>query len=132
MIASNDLRRYNLVYRISDKSIQKVNTIFCNSVCLLGCNDSYDCQEIEPIPLTPEILEKSGFDKDNWFLFKKGGNGWHTYLFKMKGEGLHYGYVEDGQFTEETQQPIKYVHQIQNLIFALTGEELNIQLNAKD
>lgn len=46
------------------------------------CNDS-DTQtwcedEIEPVPLTPEILEKNGFEKqgfDGWLLVKRMGDG---------------------------------------------------------
>lgn len=82
----------------------------------IGCGDtSYD--EFKPIPLTEEWLLKFGFEKTQYYWLKKyiilnldfefcttNGEGDLTYI----GNGVSY----------------KYVHQLQNLYFALTGEEL--------
>jgi hypothetical protein len=83
--------------------------------------------EIDPIPLTPEILEKVGFEKlgveeDDIFYRLPFG-----YLL---GKQLTIsGYFEfDGKFITHGKPEIKYVHTLQNLYFALTGTELTIEL----
>lgn len=76
-------------------------------------------REIEPIPLTEEILLKAGFEKRQdtmWTIYNKS---WIS-LYKMMG-GKYYE-------VEDTYTSLKYVHSLQNLYFALTGEELEIDL----
>lgn len=69
---------------------------------------------IQPIPLTEEWLLKFGFEiyefdhKENQYRFKE------RLLVIRKGVFCDYG----------TNVELKYVHQLQNLYFALTGEEL--------
>jgi hypothetical protein len=76
----------------------------------------------KPIPLSPEILEKFGFGKD--ISSQYGG-----YLIKVK-EGESIRIVNDESIgwhwpMNGYNRPItNYIHQLQNLIFALTGEEL--------
>jgi len=75
----------------------------------------------EPIPLTPEILEKCGFKKsENEKFFKRD-----FYILVIDEDGSYAFGTDtyDGYFTD-----IKYLHQLQNLYFALTGEELKINL----
>ena len=69
----------------------------------------------QPIPLTPEILVKAGF----------GQNG---HFFNIRH--LEYTLVSNRMWykTKIIDKPLKYVHQLQNLYFALIGEELNIEL----
>lgn len=76
---------------------------------------------IEPIPITEDILLKCGFyQKNNLFILKD-----ITLQLINCGTEIdnHLGFVLLG-FNNE----IKYVHQLQNLYFALTGEELIIEL----
>jgi hypothetical protein len=82
-----------------------------------GCRDL----DIDPIQLTEEWLFKFGFE---W----KGLGGKFLTIFTPCGKALVY--IGDNFFifsnvTIET--PIKYVHQLQNLYFALTGEELTFK-----
>ena len=73
----------------------------------------------EPIPLTEEWLIKFGFKR----LFDK--------FWMKKHLLLNNGFVPmftDGNYhEEEIGEQLKYVHQLQNLYFALTGEELTHQ-----
>lgn len=69
--------------------------------------------DYEPIPLTPEILEKCGFEKGEKGFWFTGGIEYN--LEKNLLEGFGYCLIE-------------YLHQLQNLYFALTGEELQITL----
>lgn len=78
----------------------------------------------QPIPLTPEILEKCGFDKKQNKLFvyqlKRvriwvGTAGCISYLDNEdKDESIYIG-------------ELSYLHQLQNLFYSITGEELNYQ-----
>jgi hypothetical protein len=78
----------------------------------------------EPIPLTEEWLERFGFEQmklytgDNCFVKEK-------FCVLCDGELKNY----DLRLTFDSDQTIRvkldYVHQLQNLYFALTGEELN-------
>jgi hypothetical protein len=87
---------------------------------------------IEPIPLTPGILEKSGFKKrdqgvcDYYFI---GTNPiTHDWLFDLVWLKKPIGGHEDAPFYKNGFHMIKNVHQLQNLYFALTGEELEVKL----
>ena len=78
------------------------------------------------IPLTPDILEKCGFDIDlnnfNWNAFKEfENNGLSHYVTLRFNE-------KRGWFFNHAASPVKHVHQLQNLYFVLTGEELEINL----
>ena len=77
----------------------------------------------EPIPLTEEWLELMGFDKlsDNCWLNDDDGR---FYVDKMSiSEKFVYYFKEDSNDFI----PIPSVHKIQNLYFALKGEELTIK-----
>lgn len=86
---------------------------------------------VQPIPLTPEILEKAGFVVEGTGSVKK-----YTKL-DFEGTGLVTD-AEDGVVSVWVQiwssweyidhKARLYLHQLQNLYFALTGEELNIEL----
>ncbi len=78
----------------------------------------------KPIPLTEEILLKCGFvEKKKWFYKEKFLLGYMTTDENLQAE-WKFGGVE-GTWNLLN---IKYVHQLQNLYFALTGEELTINL----
>ena len=86
---------------------------------------------IKPIPLTEEWLLKFGFIKakfssEYWSHYSLI-NGWNVALSHHTEEssGVNKGLVYWGDNYVE----LKYVHQLQNLYFALTGEELIIILN---
>jgi hypothetical protein len=78
-----------------------------------------------PIPLTEEILLKCGFkngvmlmidETENVIYFDKYDKAFYTY--SGLGEPYSYGFKSN----------IKHLHQLQNLYFALTNQELNIEL----
>ncbi len=76
---------------------------------------------LQPIPLTEEWLLKFGFEMEYSQL---------TNIYKYFLVNAPFGYSQ-GQFNVFTQTgcfsvEIKYVHQLQNLYFALTNEELEI------
>ena len=97
----------------------------CVSVCFsvqsdfaTGCTCSLN--KIFPIPITEEWLEKFGFFR---------------YCEKYRltlSQGLYFNVnrMKDGYSVYRNRarmRKVKYVHEFQNLFFALTGEELTLQ-----
>jgi hypothetical protein len=73
-------------------------------------------EEVKPIPLTEEWLEKFGFEYSDL----NGDSGlWKIPPFQIYGKY--------NQFLYDYRLDVNYVHQLQNLYFALTGEELTIK-----
>lgn len=85
--------------------------------------DYLDWGDIEPIPLTEELLLGCGFEKYG------GENLYHNQLNKLEAykhpmkDG--YGIGLSGCYTLPH---IKHLHQLQNLYFTLTGKELEVKL----
>ncbi len=77
----------------------------------LVCDDDYS--HFEPIPLTEEWLVRAGFE------FDKIDGYWYI------DEYWRYFFEGDVCFLGNFSHAVDYVHQLQNLYFALTGEELN-------
>ncbi len=133
-IQANELRIGNWVF---DKEAKKYTTITCIEESRVSTKDGVlpytPYEEIQPIPLTPEILEKAGFVLD-----KTNGTYWlnlaHNYLELLPASGHWYPtYAECPEFSHLTEQRVSlnlidYLHQLQNLYFAITGEELTINL----
>ena len=126
----NELRIGNLIeYRIQDdlddrKDWWEVSKIDATDLCILESNIDYD---FRPIPLTEEWLLKFGFNKE----YQKGYIGIDvcnsdfvlTEPLKMGEWQTNYTFqFETGSVPKFKE--IKYVHQLQNIYFALTGEEL--------
>lgn len=84
--------------------------------------------DVSGIPLTPEILEKAGFKYDegmeSYDLFTSSGliSIAKDYSFFIGDNHFECG------FAGGNKSLVKYLHQLQNLYFALTGEELQINL----
>ena len=84
---------------------------------------------VKPIPLTEEWLVKFGFEKMDAF-------GWVKDFITLDESVAHYSFdmwrgtysIEKCDMTEIPQE-IKHVHQLQNLYFALTGQELQTDEN---
>jgi hypothetical protein len=80
-----------------------------------------DMQEIQPIKLTPKTLEKCGFRnfvRDEWIITY--GNTHTDFEFSEDGLKLRH--------STPTRVPIKYVHQLQNFFYSITGQELEVDL----
>lgn len=103
------------------KKIDASEKVFTSNRILNSIND-IDSDLAEPIPLTEELLLKCGFDEN-------------MVLSTIEGEIRYYG---DGDINIGGEDSCtlgmvyiakcKYLHQLQNLYFALTGEELEIHL----
>ena len=82
------------------------------------------------IPLSNEVLEKLGFEKDDTGvdMFDQDYCEWYQKEFPIIGV-LCQSSSKEYLFDENTDTlRIKYLHELQNLVFALTGEELEVTL----
>ena len=92
----------------------------------------WSIEELEPIPLTEEWLERFKFNQfdDSDFFIPLGSD---KSLILMNVRGYWYPRIQQEaemshQYIQEVNlNYIKHVHQLQNLYFALTGEELTIK-----
>lgn len=87
------------------------------------------------IPLTPDILEKLGFEKE--LLEKNNPEEGYYYFLRLSDDkycdlsfisGDKNGFLEVCLFPYSDQFRFQYLHQLQNLYYALTGKELEITL----
>lgn len=81
--------------------------------------------EYKPIPITEEWLLKFGFVKEGRYYARGVHQRLFSGLMELKFDRLLKMWVFSiGRYSDITR--IEYVHQLQNLYFALTGEELTI------
>lgn len=125
MILINDLRINNYVYYNNEHNeiglITKIITDVITDVNYVGINNriGVHClnKHINPIPLTEEWLINFGFNK----VFNKG-----KFTIITKGKlGYENGRTYFNSWTILEKQP-DYVHELQNLYYALTKEELTL------
>lgn len=101
---------YRVVERVGRKNVEFI---------IKGCNkvmSSRPLSSVYGITLTEELLLKCGFEKDMY------ERHW------IKGLCVHLGNNEFYVFYEQGRVFVKYLHQLQNLYYALTGKELEIKL----
>ena len=90
--------------------------------------DSTWLDYLSPIPLTEEILIKAGLKNggyENLFWSKKCKNGKFEINAMFYTNNTHAVGV---RINDEIDVNIEFIHQLQNLYFVLTGEELQINL----
>ena len=90
----------------------------------IAINDLIHASSLKPIPLTEEWLLKFGFEKmgDKFSLKNKKAG---VFRFVKTSGNIIVGELEHGR--NSISEFITYVHQLQNLYFALTGEELTLK-----
>ncbi len=84
---------------------------------------NFETDYFEPIPLTEEWLLKFDFSKSP---FDKTSLQYKKDIYSLIGNEENWFCLSVGNFVH-TKVRIQYLHQLQNLYFALTGEELTIK-----
>lgn len=114
MIQANELRIGNWVNHLSTPT--KI---------LTGAQIDKNASDCQPIPLTTDILFKCNFtniedeeDNPGWHKKNKANSNNFT-IWNFSGALTLDGY---------SSAPLQYVHQLQNIYFGLTGEELTMNL----
>ena len=146
MVKAEELRIGNWIKSIHTGATQV-------SLFMMGefADDETYLDHLIPIPLTPEILIACGFSghsrtvsfgtsafypNEYWYIvdgydefsggtFKQPKQK-HGFVIGTYKNGNSFYYPSNGHKTKGTE--IKYAHQLQNLYYALTNTELNIQL----
>lgn len=123
MIKANELRIGNKLFT----AIAAVITI--NRDHLYHMEDQ--CENFSGIPLTPEILESCGFEynaEKHTHVVKifDDESGYRT-LFIGSEANFYWWGLQDYTLDSIRGFKIHYLHQLQNLYFALTGKELEIK-----
>jgi len=124
---ANELRIGNYVKYSDFASAKKSEIVMVDISDLILLKNMVEGCFYDPIPLTPEILVKAGFEET------------YNSRFRVKFDHITHGeigytfsdienYYGKGFRYYDHHIDIKYVHQLQNLYFALTGEELPIEL----
>jgi hypothetical protein len=128
---ANELRIGNLVYFEKPVHVQlgdiidlknKIVSLSTYGIHLIEADEN---TKVNPIPLTEELLLKFGFSKHNNTFYLERIIFDISYNDELEnGISICIGeYCSRGSCFEH----IKSVHQLQNLYFALTGEELTIK-----
>lgn len=133
-ICSKSLRIGNIAfYRVEDELDERKEW---NEINIIDAEDILSLEDYEskkqnhpysPIPLTEEWLENFGFENE-----KIGGMIFTDYKrvdssFKVLFVGGNIGIWQIAFEKHNLQVYIKYVHQLQNLFFILTDQELKYQ-----
>lgn len=140
MIKAEDLRIGDLVKVIGTESVftdgeicrVEATDVTCgNFASLKGiewgieeCGFLRDCMQIDPIPLTPEILEKNGFEmREDTVVYAKN----RLALKPLdEGKGYQVGLGSLRLFYIKV-RIVKYVHELQHILW-VCGEDANLKI----
>lgn len=114
-----ELRIGNLVYA-NGETIRVTAINFDHLLKSVDVDEWYVSDEklsdLHPITLTPEWLERMGLLNHEFMGVYE--------VVQLKSDGSKYGLYVEGQWTGTDFQ---YVHELQNLYFSLTGQEIEIK-----
>lgn len=118
---ANELRIGNWVEYRDDNLNLEFKPIEIGVADIVSIDAACDNMYYEPIPLTPEILEKCGFDSDWSYDIPKYQK--NNFIMFWDGETLsaNFGHMVDLSVY------LKHLHQLQNLYYALTQTELKYE-----
>lgn len=119
MIDTKDIRMGNLVLDKHGKP-SRVSEIAKTGIKVEGGPGTYRqyAGEFSPININAEWLIKLGL--------KMGGPNINATNFSIDGFGVSYHYDDSGYYSHNAK--LSFVHQIQNLYYALTGKELKVNM----
>ena len=122
MSKAEDLRLNNWV-EIKDQGVKTYAQVEGIGNLQQVAGQLWSIEELEPIPLTEEWLKRFGF--------KLPAHSWIGDKFHLSEYGEGSKHPNGGVWVVAMNKnnaiisEIQYVHQLQNLYFAITGEELN-------
>lgn len=122
MIKAEELKIGNLIQDLEIEpyyfEVEELRKYVGYSIWAFYRKGSVKAKEVEPIPLTEEWLVRFGFEKQMAWTYRKhiSGNNYLVYYLGEKGWSINNKNYSDFN--------CQYVHQLQNLYFALTQTEL--------
>ena len=126
---AKELRVGNYIWRTNKNTKEKV-LIQLTASCVLDISSNKERSSFvyEPVELTKERLVSFGFyygeSEEHGYLWIKLKMG-ELYVRPSYLGGFYWGFDYNNEL--DNQNNIKHVHQLQNLYFALTNEELTIK-----
>jgi len=116
---ANELMIGNWV--IDNGKYAQITGITCDGIIETTVNKNSNIELIEPIPITPEILEKNGFElkPDGWIWCKDDGNEEQNYIFIQFRKGCDEVRTVELNFVGKVQgtfRQVQDVHELQNLL----------------
>lgn len=136
MIQGHELRLGNLIATEGLGLPQHVIELSQNTfVTNLKANTLQHYKNAIPIPLTEEWLLKLGFNKvadknkiaNDKIVYGLFGIGFQLNLVVNHKWDVYTNWNNNKNYITANGAAVKYVHQLQNLYFALTGQELTLQ-----
>lgn len=114
MIYQNELRLGNWI-EVNDKKYQVI--YLSENGCGYDHEEFISFDRIQPISITNSLLEKAGFHKDDYgYKNEKVALNQYEEVFHLRlPQGTGFG------------QGIKYLHQLQNLYFTISGQDLSVR-----
>lgn len=136
MVNAKELRIGNSVERRGEiGTVYSINPqdIWVKFGAEYGDTELWRYADVEPIPLTPDILEKCGFTHGR---HRMAGDTWSIPIFKSASRNLSLTKMTPTTFValiigdgeEAVLNHLYYLHELQNLVFALTNTELTVIL----
>jgi hypothetical protein len=129
MIDTIELKKNNYVYDNHGR-IASVFTIGCESVRLSSDSykaESFNVNDINPIPFTEDILDKCNFNTNN-FGYKCFCGGRYVLVPMQNAIGVFLDEIESLPNKMELIKCVSSLHQFQNLHNILSSKELEINL----
>jgi hypothetical protein len=119
-VLAKDLRLGNLI--LKNGKIYEITTLFFVDLHDGTIRENYNNNYvIEPIPITEEWILKFGFKRIEGNCERNYTNGvFHVFINSLNE--VNFNFFPNFEWYKK----IKYVHQLQNLYFALTGSELTV------
>lgn len=124
MIKANELRTGNLLQG-EPLSIPREG-IYSNGVTAITAYGIHLIESgvrlgtLQPIPLTPEVLDKCGFFSHDKFTYHSKNT--HNVITKNHNGGFAYWHWQEQGYLKD----VHYLHELQNIFYALKGEELTV------
>lgn len=130
MINPKELRIGNYLIHTKTDNIWSVDSVGSDGIVYINYKGSriyIELNYLDPIPITPELLDRLGSEAQ----FEIGHEEDGPYRWTLNS-GMYQDFCfrfDDGVICElhDMELPIKYIHQLQNLVFALTGKELKLK-----
>jgi hypothetical protein len=126
MLKANDLRIGNLFIEEHSNEIIEVIELSKNAIVFSG-NFKGEWQA-KPIPLTEEWLLKMGFEKDNSYYLSPNKSSVEGFVDILCFDLENLSFIVDMSEYSGWTVDCKHVHTLQNLYYALCGEELTIKI----
>ena len=129
MVEAMELRIGNYVNRIVVPSMENGRIKPSIDLWRIECTDFCSLESFKPIPLTEQWLIDFGFEKKQTDVFSISLDyGVFLFVTLLKKNETLINLVETGLYSDNVclRKICKYVHQLQNLYFALTGEDLHL------